>query len=69
VIDAGTYREILDLLDQVDVVAHDLLAAELDLYRSLKAKYAGPCIVDFDDKTCLEVILRNVAIRDRAPPP
>lgn len=66
--DAATHDEIRALLDRVAAVADRLLPGELDLYLQLKARYARPCVVAFDDGTCLQVILRNVAVRGRTRP-
>jgi hypothetical protein len=63
VINSETYSEIQRLLAQVDKVAGKLLPGENETYRYLKRKYSGPAAIAFDDKTCLEVILRNVAVR------
>ncbi len=63
VIDSDTYSEIQRLLAQVDKVADKLLPGENETYRHLRQKYSGPAAIAFDDKACLEVILRNVAVR------
>ena len=44
-------------------MAADLTPNELEMLSHLRSKYAVPDHGDFDDKICLEVILRNVAIR------
>ena len=59
------YADILDLIDRVEAVAGRLAAGERELFAHLKAKYADPVTGSFDDKTCLEVILRNIEIRER----
>ncbi len=61
--DMTAYAEVSGLLEQVAALEERLSPNERELYRSLKAKYAEPGHTSFDDKTCLEVILRNVGIR------
>ncbi len=57
------FAEVKRLLDEVAGVEARLTPNELELYRTLKAKYDDPGAGSFDDKTCLAVILRNVKIR------
>ncbi len=57
------FAEVKRLLEEVAAVEDRLTPNELELYRSLKAKYDDPGAGSFDDKTCLEVILRNIEIR------
>lgn len=57
------FAEVKRLLEEVATVEGGLTPNELELYRSLKAKYDDPSAGSFDDKTCLEVILRNIEIR------
>ena len=57
------FAEVKRLLDEVAAVEAQLTPNELELYRTLKAKYEDPGAGAFDDKTCLKVILRNVKIR------
>ncbi len=61
--DMARFVEVKHLLDAVEAVEDRLTAGELEMYRSLRFKYAEPAHGDFDDLTCLEVILRNVEIR------
>ena len=61
--DLKAYVEVKDLLDQVALIEDRLSANERELFRSLKAKYDEPGPGSFDDKVCLEVLLRNVEIR------
>lgn len=56
--------EILDLLGKLEEVADKLTSNELEMFAHLKDKYKSPDGGDFDDKLCLEVILRNVSIRE-----
>ncbi len=51
------------LLDQLAAVEEKLTPNERELFHNLKAKYGDPGATSFDDKTCLEVMLRNVEIR------
>jgi len=55
--------EVNRLLDQLAAVEEKLTPNERELLHSLKAKYREPGATSFDDKTCLEVMLRNVEIR------
>ncbi len=57
------HAEVLNLLAEVEAMAADLTPNELEMLSHLKSKYAVPDHGDFDDKICLEVMLRNVAIR------
>ena len=58
------YAQVSGLLEQVAEIEDRLSPNERELYRSLKAKYAEPGHTGADDKTCLEVMLRNVRIRE-----
>jgi len=57
------HAEVLKLLAEAEALAADLTPNELEMLSHLKSKYAVPDHGDFDDKICLEVMLRNVAIR------
>ncbi len=57
------HAEILDLLGQLDAIADALTSNEREMFAHLKAKYEMPGKSDFDDKICLEVMVRNVGIR------
>ena len=57
------HAEVLKLLAEVEGIAADLTPNEQEMLSHLKSKYAVPEHGDFDDKICLEVMLRNVAIR------
>jgi len=59
----ANHAEVLKLLAEVEALAADLTPNELEMLSHLKSKYAAPDYGDFDDKICLEVMLRNVAIR------
>ena len=58
------YAQVSRLLEQVAEIEERLSPSERELYRSLKAKYAEPGHTGTDDKICLEVMLRNVRIRE-----
>jgi hypothetical protein len=51
------------LLDRLAAVKEKLTPNERELFHKLKAKYHEPGATGFDDKTCLEVMLRNIEIR------
>ncbi len=57
------HAEVLKLLAEVEAKAADLTPNEQEMLSHLKSKYSTPDHGDFDDKICLEVMLRNVAIR------
>ncbi len=57
--------ELQRLLRAVAAVEDRLAPHERALYRGLMAKHAEPVRIDADDLTCLQVILRNVEIRER----
>ncbi len=57
------YAEVIDLLAQVEAEADALMANEHEMFSTLKARYAEPVEGFFDDTLCLQLILRNVAIR------
>lgn len=61
--DMARHVEVMSLLEKLQAVEDQLLPNELEMLRSLRAKYAEPGHNDFDDVTCLEVILRNVEVR------
>jgi len=61
--DMTRYVEVKRLLEEVAPLEGRLTPNELEMVRSLKAKYEEPADTAFDDKICLEVILRNVRIR------
>ena len=62
-VDLAQFVEIQRLLEEIEAVEDKLAPNELEMYRTLKSRHADPGPVPFDDVTCLEVILRNVAIR------
>ena len=61
--DMASFVEVKTLLQAVAAVESKLSGNEMEMYRSLEAKYQEPGHTSFDDKICLEVILRNIKIR------
>ncbi len=57
------HAEIRDLIDQLATVADELTPNEREMYAHLDQKYQTPVQGAFDDKVCLDVMLRNVGIR------
>ena len=53
----------VNVVNRPDMPADRLIAGEKEMLAHLKEKYAEPAPGHFDDKICLEVILRNVSIR------
>ena len=62
-VDLVNHTEVVKLLAEAEALAADLTPNEQEMLSHLKSKYAAPDQGDFDDKICLEVMLRNVAIR------
>jgi hypothetical protein len=63
VVNLAYYAEIKALLDEVAACADDLSPNERELFHTLALRYEEPVDGSFDDKTCLELMLRNVALR------
>ncbi len=61
--DMAAYVEVKRLLDALGAIEARLMPNELEMLRSLKAKYAEPSSPDPFDVTSIEVMLRNVEIR------
>ena len=57
------YVELKRLLTEVEAVEEKLMPNELEMLRSLLAKYGEPSNPDPYDVTSLNVMLRNVEIR------
>ena len=57
------YVELKRLLTEVEAIEEKLTPNELDMLRSLKARYIEPLNPDPFDVTSLNVMLRNVEIR------
>ena len=62
--DMVDFAVVKRLIEEVEALEDRLTGNELELYRSIKARYEDPAPGSFDDKVCLEVILRNVKIRE-----
>ena len=62
-VDLVNHAQVLKILSELEEVADKLTSNELEMFAHLKVKYASVDVSDFDDKLCLEVILRNVSIR------
>lgn len=62
--DMTLFAEVKRMLDEVGPLEDSLTPNERELFRSLLAKYQEPADTAFDDKVCLEVILRNIKIRE-----
>ena len=61
--DMTGYAELKRLLTKVEAIEEKLMPNELEMLRSLKAKYVEPLTPDPFDVTSLNVMLRNVEIR------
>ena len=61
--DLTGYAEFKRLLTKVEVIEGKLMPNELEMLRSLKAKYVAPLNPDPFDVTALNVMLRNVEVR------
>ncbi len=57
------FVEVNRLLVEVAGVEEELTPNERELFHTLRARYREPGASSFDDKTCLEVMLRNVEVR------
>ncbi len=62
-VDMTGYAELKRLLTQVEAIEEKLMPNELEMLRSLQAKYVEPLNPDPFDVTSLNVMLRNVEIR------
>ena len=58
--------EVRALLVQAMQVEHKLADHEKSILHELRSKYQNPCEIGFEDKALLQVLLRNVAIRQRS---
>ena len=62
-IDLANRAQVLELLEECAQLKDQLTANELEMYHQLKLKYSEADEGSFDDKICLEVMLRNIGIR------
>ncbi len=60
----GNRVEVLALLEEIAGLEDKLTPNEREMVAHLKEKYDAPGGESFDDKICLEVIVRNVGIRN-----
>lgn len=63
--DMARFAEVTRLLEELAPRESELSPNEREMYHGLKAKYAEPGETSFDDKICLEVMLRNIEVRRR----
>ncbi len=59
----AAYLQLMQLLEELETVADKLMPNELEMLRSIKAKYAEPLTPDPFDLTALNVMLRNIDVR------
>ncbi len=59
----AAYLQLMQLLEELETVADKLIPNELEMLRSIKAKYAEPLTPDPFDLTALNVMLRNIDVR------
>ena len=62
-IDLAEYVKLTQKLEELELVIDKLMPNELELLRSIEAKYAEPLSPDPFDATALFVMLRNVDVR------
>ncbi len=56
-------KQVLELLSECAVIKEQFTANEYEMYSHIKEKYERESEESFDDKICLEVLLRNISIR------
>ena len=64
-IDLANRAQVLALLEECEQQKEQLTANEFEMMNQLKVKYSEADEGSFDDKTCLEVMLRNIEIRKK----
>jgi hypothetical protein len=57
--------QVLKLIAECEEVKDKFTSNEMEVYALIRTKYAASDEGTFDDKICLEVMLRNTHIRDR----
>ena len=62
-LDLANRAQVLELLEICEKQKDKLTANEFEMLSQLKLKYNSVDEGSFDDKTCLEVMLRNIGIR------
>lgn len=55
--------EVLGLLDELRPLEEQLTPNEREMVAQIRDKYQSPGGETFDDKICLEVVLRNIDVR------
>ena len=63
-VDLVNRAQVLELLEACEQQKEQLTATEFEMYSQLKSKYSEADEGAFDDKICLEVMLRNIGIRE-----
>jgi len=61
--DLANRAQVLELLEACELQKDQLTANEFEMFSQLKSKYKSADEGSFDDKICLEVMLRNIGIR------
>lgn len=62
-VDLANRAQVLELLEACEQHKDQLTANEFEMFSQLKSKYSAIDEGSFDDKICLEVMLRNIGIR------
>lgn len=63
-VDLVNRAQVLKLLADFEEVTDQLTSNEFQMYSQIKVKYTSSDEGTFDDKVCLEVMLRNISIRE-----
>ncbi len=62
-VDLANRAQVLELLEACEQQKDQLTANEFEMLSQLKLKYNEADEGSFDDKICLEVMIRNIGIR------
>ena len=62
-VDLANRAQVLELLESCEQLKEQLTANEFEMFSQLKSKYKSSDEGSFDDKLCLELMLRNIGIR------
>jgi len=62
-VDLVNRAQVLELLEACEQQKDQLTANEFEMFSQLRKKYQAADDGSFDDKLCLEVMLRNIGIR------
>jgi len=62
-VDLANRAQVLELLEACEQQKDQLTTNEFEMFSQLKLKYHEADDGSFDDKICLEVMLRNIGIR------